>query len=372
MAGLAGYMPAPGLGAIYGGDFTPNWGDVMNTLVASEQANARQNYGNSPMGNDFLRRFTGSSPLGLPAQENPVAAPTPDFAALQGALAQAARESGQFIPNAVTRQTGVPYAGPMIDASEGPLRGQPWYDELIAAAQANPGASMPMVMGSGGTPRDMDKANAYRANRAAEMKSRRSMGEQQAVAKAEQRASRMGDLSPNQQYFNELGRLQGALGGEQQGGGGNLMNIVMGGPEFAAAMDRNNVERQNTRDKLDFAASPAGWVAGALSNGMPVPDVYSGQRAIADPMGFALGQIASKSPDRDTFLNNAAALGFSPEEAAQAAEKYFPTQREKDWTEWAFGSDRKAWGIPTPWTDPNRSAARGFIGNWLADALGIE
>lgn len=372
MAGLAGFMPAPGPGAIYGGNFTPDWSDVMNTLVASEQANARQNYGNSPMGSDFLRRFTGASPLGLPAQENPVAPSTPDFAALQGALAQAARESGQFIPNAVTRQTGVPYAGPMIDASEGPLRGQPLYDELIAAAQANPGAAMPMVMGSGGTPRDMDKANAYRANRAAEMDSRRNAVQQQAIAKSEQRASRMGDLSPNQQYFNELARLQGALGGGQQGGGQNLMNGVLFGPEAMVGLDRNNAERDIAQKRLDFAGSPEGWVAGAFSNGMPVPDVYSGQRAIADPIGATMDRIAAASPTREEFLGNAVRMGIPPEAAQQAAEKYYPTQPEKDWTEWAFGSDRKAWGIPTPWTDPNRSTARGFIGNWLADALGID
>lgn len=373
MANLAGFMPIPAPGTTYGGNWSQPYSGIMDTLLQAQQAGQQRAWDQSLSGPSFNRRFGGMLPMSLNAPSAPVQqqADPQMLAALQGALAQAV--GGDPASNFMA---GVAPGGGDLLQHSGSMQSQPWYDEYLAAHEA--GAPTPMLQNMGG--RGLNEAEqagitARRQERLGgltPMAERRQNVQNKALYAREQNAVDSGNMSPNQQYFNELARLQGALGG--QGGGGSLMTGVLFGPDAMVGMDRNNAERDMTRAKLDFAGSPAGWVAGAFANGQPTPDVYAGQQAVSNPLDFTLGRVAAVAKSPEEFTALAGQAGVPPQVVQQELPKYFPSVNEppKDWTEWAFGSDRKFFGIPTPFTDPNRSTARALLGNYLADYLGVE
>lgn len=202
MANLAGFIPQPGPGAVYGGNWSQDYGDVMNTLVEAQRAQQQNQFAHSPFGGSFNRRFGGAMPAGLSGAMPQQQEAMPNLAALQGALAQA---------------TG---GAQMMDASNGSLQSQPWYDEYLSVAQA--GGQLPMVHGGGGpltgeeqrgiTERRQQRLENGRAG-LLPMEDRRANVRENALADSEQRKMRMGKLDPDQVRFNQLSRLQGGLGG---------------------------------------------------------------------------------------------------------------------------------------------------------------
>lgn len=270
MANLAGFIPQPGPGAVYGGNWSQDYSDVMNTLVEAQRAQQQNQFAHSPFGGSFFNRFGGPLPPGLAggAAQAPQQPPV-DMAALQGALAQAIGST----PG--TSITSPPFGDTIVNQATGSLQSQPWYDEFMAVAQA--GGNTPVVKGNH-MPLQQHQQQALdagiqdrrqqRLGGTLPMADRRANVRNNAIAESEQRSVRMGDMSENQQYFNELSRLQGDLGGQQ--GGGDLMNGVMFGPKAMADMAAVKQRQQEVMAKLGFAASDPGLLAASIASGNPM------------------------------------------------------------------------------------------------------
>lgn len=318
MANLAGFMPIPAPGTIYGGDWSQPYSGIMDTLLQAQQAGQQRAWDQSLSGPSFNRRFGGMLPPSLNMPSAPVQqqADPQTLAALQGALAQAAQATGQFMPDAVTRQTGVPYAGPMIDASGGPLRGQKWYDEYLTLAQN--GGDLPMVQGHAGampaeTQVGIDKRRAERLGGLVPMAERRQNVQNKALYAREQNAVDSGNMSPNQQYFNELARLQGALGGQ---GGGDIVNGAIFGPQAMVDMAAIRQREQEAQMKRDMLNDPVvAWSNALQSNPNVLLADIQGQ--MKDPQGFANSQALAAAPDFQSFAEFVIAHGGSRDTAKQ-------------------------------------------------------
>lgn len=317
MANLAGFMPQPGPGAIYGGDWSQPWSGVMDTLLQSQQAGQQRAWDQSPSGPSFNRRFGGMLPPSLNMPSAPVQqqADPQTLAALQGALSGAIQDSESFmLPNNTVQHSGS-------------MQSQPWYDEFLAAHEA--GAPTPMLQNMGGrglNPTEQAGIQQRRQERLGgtlPMADRRANVRNNAIAESEQRSVRMGDMSENQQYFNELARLQGALGGQQ--GGGNLMNGVLFGPEAMVGMDRNQTEGQIARDRLGFAGSPVGMMAASIANGTPISMQQIQQMISGAPLPEQI--LQQSGGDWGKFKTMANASGMSAQETLDAWARLTGDQR---------------------------------------------
>jgi hypothetical protein len=313
MANLAGFIPQPGPGAVYGGNWSQDYGDVMNTLVEAQRAQQQNQFAHSPFGGSFNRRFGGAMPAGLSGAMPQQQEAMPDLAALQGALAQAM----QGAPGTNMMEGLAPGGGDLAQHS-GAMQQQPWYDEYLAAHEG--GAQLPMLQNMGGRGlNEVEQAGIQdrrqqRLGGTLPMADRRANVRNNAIAESEQRSVRMGDMSQNQQYFNELSRLQGQLGGQQ--GGGDLMNGVMFGPQAMADMAMVGQRDRETQAKLAFAASPQGMMAASVANGTPMSMQQIQQMLSGVPLPEQL--LEQSGGDWERFKTMANANGLSAEETLQA------------------------------------------------------
>lgn len=294
----------------------PSSADVLMSLLEAQRAQSQQNFHNSPFGPSFERRFGAMSPLAmLPGEEAvpPQVGPSAEeVARLQAAVQAAAQANGQFTPQISTRATGATYTGPALDASSGTLQSQPWYDEYLAAAQQ--GVDLPAVVGSGGTPRDMNQAAAYRANRQRVMNERQANVQSNALMQGAARRQRMTGLT-DPRYVEAL---MEALGGAN----GMAGNAYLYGPEVASNMRTVDLQAgmasaNQQQDAAQFADEMAfkreALQAEQASQGSPW------QRFAAGVMGQA---VAGGNADLNSLLpqltHTGAALGLkgAPEFAA--------------------------------------------------------
>lgn len=235
---------------------SPAWSpDEMAALDLGMQRNAaRQRYQAQPFGDSFLRRF-GAPLVAAPQTVEPQI--TPEMQAmLMGQLRSAVAGSGDVGNNSAMLNMGAP--NEMIFQGTGAINTQPWYDEYMNLAKA--GGDLPMVKSNNATPLS-DEAKAGIAERRAarlakgapalSLDERKQNVMQNAIAKSEQRASRMGDLSPNQQWLNEVGRFAGEGGVDE-----NMLNMLMGGPQYASDMARTNAITQEISSKQQMATDP--------------------------------------------------------------------------------------------------------------------
>lgn len=287
---------------------TPSSYDVMQSVLDAQRAQSRNQFANSPFGDSFLRRFGGLAPemgggMGA-APSTPMADPNL-MNNLMGAVYANQGNSSNFMEGLA------PGGGNLLQHS-GPMQQQPWYDEYVAAHQA--GMETPTLQNMrAGTPVNKEKQAAYREQRQATEDSRWDAVRNKAVAKSEQRAARMGDISPNQQFLNEIGRFSDARGGE---GGNSFLDAALYGPEYAAAMAAVNQRGQEAQSRLDMLKDPTAIWANALANGQQIP-LASIQGEMANPQGFALGQFGGATQDFNQFATAAGQLGFDREMAKQ-------------------------------------------------------
>lgn len=355
MPDLQGFMPQPGPGTIYGGNWSEPYSGVMDTLASVMRARDQRNFAQSPFGGSFQRRFSGNfSPI-----QNELDAPSTktgqmpgpgEQARLLSALQSAAESGGQFVPQMVSSHgTSGTYAGPAIESS-GPLQGQGYYDELIAAAQG--GADLPMIRGNGGTPIDQQKRAAYKANRAQDMKGRRALVQQKAQAKSDQMAVDMGNLSPLEAQMKGLNRQSGDLFNQQ---------AALWGPEVAVARERTGLEAQQMANEqqaggTQFQRFVSGIVAQAAANGQDLSSVLPQLQAMGQSMGLQgtpMGQMAqmpigdaklqaaydAAQGDPATFRRIVESMGGSQDQAEQFVVQQtgqpmnaFQRQSPLDWT----------------------------------------
>lgn len=231
-----------------GSNIRPTGDQLTQAIAEAQRAQSQQRFGNSPFGGSFNRRFGAGSPSMLPGEEAvpPQVGPSPEeVAQLMHVLQSTAEQTKQYQPNQVTRQTGVPYAGPMIDASNGPLRSQPWYDEYVAASQA--GGDTPMIRGGGGTPVDQGKQDAYRTRMAEQQNQRQSLVQQNALMESAARRQRMTGLT-DPRY---VGAMLDQMGGGQ-GGGSYAGDAWMYGPQAANAMMENRTKQDAINGQMQM------------------------------------------------------------------------------------------------------------------------
>lgn len=143
----------------------------------------------------------------------------------------------------------------------GNLASQPWFDEYIALAKG--GGDLPMIHGQGGTPLS-DEAKAGIAQRRAarlakgapalSLEDRKKNVMNNAIAQGEQRAVRMGDMSRNQQWLNEMGRF---FGGQQVGDPQFMMDSMLYGVDAAQGKRRLDLAAQEGEANRAAAAQEA-------------------------------------------------------------------------------------------------------------------
>lgn len=193
--------------------------------------------GGGPQWRDTTGLGGRMSRLPMPQEQQAPQGPQQDPGLLLQALQLAARNSGQLSPNNVMRGPGGTYHGDVINSS-GPMQGEDWYPEYIAAAQG--GADLPMIRGNAKPFSDEAKAGmaARRQERLRDtlpMAERSANVRSNAIAKSAARHGRMG-IGDNAPQMDLLQRLQGMEGGgDPMSGVSYLRNRMMGGPQFAGA-----------------------------------------------------------------------------------------------------------------------------------------
>lgn len=324
---------------------------------------AQQQYSNQPMADSFLRRF------GQPMVEQQHSAQQPQMTPemqqmLMGQLQSAvATDDDSMMMNVAGK-------GPQLFQGSGSLASQPWYDEYMTMAQQ--GGDLPMVHGnaSGQSP-EMKAGIAQRRQQRLEeaapalsLADRKKNVMNKALIKSEQRAGRMGDISPNEMYFNQAGRFAGGMGE----GGGDFLNGIFFGGQTAADMQGNKLKAQEAQATREWASSPEGIRAAQASGGLPVSSLYSLQQEQEDPQGFALRQAAGAAPDFESFVAMVGDRNLARQYWVQVG-KADPDAPQRPLGQKLFGDILyKGFGFD----DPNRSGSRAFLGNWLSDALGIQ
>lgn len=282
----------------------PSSYDVMSTLLDAQRQAGRDSYAAQPMASSFLDRFGG--PMLGQSQPQQAAQQQLDpemLSMLLGGLRSAVAGSNKTKPGNNSAMMNPDTPQETILQGTGRLQDQPWYDEYLLASQQ--GADVPMVKGN--APAMSDAARSGIQERRQErlsgtlpMAERRANVRNDAIAKGEQRAARMGDLSPNQQFFNEAGRFQENMGGE----GGDFLNGIMFGGPVMADMHKSRLVAEQSQAQRDWAESPGGMAAAAAANGNrpPLP---------ADP-GADL--VARAGGDWDRFKVIANASGMTAQE----------------------------------------------------------
>lgn len=268
---------------------------------------AQQQYSHQPMADSFLRRF--GQPMVEQQQQSPMQPDMLQALMAQGGMIdamtnQGAQDAGtSFMQNARGGEGLAQYSGKLAD--------QPWLDEFAAAGRA--GVDLPMLQGHAGPQSDAMKAGIaerrqQRLGEQVPMKDRQAAVRQKALIKSEQRAGRMGDISPQEQFFNQAGRFAGGMGE----GGEDFLNGVFFGGQTAADMQGNRLKAEEAQKTRDWASSPQGIAASIAASGQqPQP--------AADPMEAL---VLRANGDWNAFKNIAGAAGISGEKQLQIWQLY--------------------------------------------------
>ena len=268
---------------------------------------AQQQYSHQPMADSFLRRF--GQPMVEQQQQSPMQPDMLQALMAQGGMIdamtnQGAQDAGtSFMQNARGGEGLAQYSGSLAD--------QPWLDEFAAAGRQ--GVDLPMLQGHAGPQSEAMKAGIaerrqQRLGEQVPMKDRQAAVRQKALIKSEQRAGRMGDISPNEMYFNQAGRFAGGMGE----GGEDFLNGVFFGGQTAAEMQGNRLKAEEAQKTRDWASSPAGIAASIAASGQqPQP--------AADPVAAI---VARANGDWNAFKVMATASGIPANQQIQAWEMY--------------------------------------------------
>lgn len=258
--------------------------DVAAMIDADAQRQAgQQAYAAQPFADSFLRRFGGPM-LEQPQQQAQQQLDPRTVAALFGHMGSDMQDAGATqrpMDGADARtlaQNGFPTGSiqgrEMVQMPSGQsLAEQPWLDEY--ASLARDGQQVPMIRGNATTesPEMSQRRQAYGDAKRAErnagtlpMAERRANVRNNAIYENEQRQVRMGDMSPSQQGFNEVGRFAEGMGD----GGDNFLNAYMFGPAYGAQMQEIEQRGQQAQATRDWASSPRGMMASSAANGTPL------------------------------------------------------------------------------------------------------
>lgn len=287
--------------------------EAMSGMPDLYRQAAQQQYSHQPFANDFLLRF-GQPMVDAPQQQSPM---QPDM--LQSLLAEShmqramtdrdARGAGTSFDHTARGGEGETYYS-------GSLESQPWMDEYIHAAQM--GVDLPMLHGNAGKPNEAMKAGIaerrqQRLGEQVPMKDRQAAVRQKALIKSEQRAGRLGDISPQEQFFNQAGRFAGGMGE----GGEDFLNGVFFGGQTAADMQGNRLKAQEAQATREWAGSSDGIRASQAAGGLPLTPKADLDRESQNPQEYVIDRAAAASPDFDTFAGIAAMYGMNRDAAKQ-------------------------------------------------------
>lgn len=281
--------------------------EAMSGMPDLYRQAAQQQYSHQPMADSFLRRF--GQPMVEQQQQSPMQPDMLQALMSQGGMIdamtnQGAQDAGtSFMQNARGGEGLAQYSGALAD--------QPWLDEFANAGRQ--GVDLPMLQGNAGPQSDAMKAGIaerrqQRLGEQVPMKDRQAAVRQKALIKSEQRAGRMGDISQNEMYFNQAGRFADNMGGGQ----GDFLNAMMFGPEYGAGMAAVNQRGQESRDKLNFAGSVPGMVAGSIAGGNPISAQQVGQLMGGPPSAEVL--LQQSGGDWNKYKTMANAVGMSGQE----------------------------------------------------------
>lgn len=294
-------------------------GDLASLIDANAQRQSAQaRYSAQPFAADFLRRFGGAVDAAQSSPNVPQADPLAARLAMVNAMQADQGVGTNLMP-------GMAPGGEDLAQYSGSLSQQPWFDELIAAGRA--GADLPMMqaMNSRGLT-DAERAGIQqrrqeRLSGTLPMAERRAMVRDKAIAQSEQRRARTGDLSPNQQYLNEIGRFSQGQGGQ----GGSFLDAVLFGPEYAANMAAVNQRDLADNRKWAFATSPQGMVAGSIASGNPMSLDAIRQLMGGPPSVESL--VQASGGDWEKFKTMANAFGLTGPETLDAWARVTGEQR---------------------------------------------
>jgi hypothetical protein len=257
---------------------------------------AQQQYSHQPMADSFLRRF--GQPMVEQQQQSPMQPDMLQALMAQGGMIDAltnadARGAGTSFDQSARGGEGEVYYG-------GDLANQPWLQQFAEAGRQ--GVDLPMLHGNAGPQSEAMKAGIaerrqQRLGEQVPMKDRQASVRQKALIKSEQRAGRMGDISPNEMYFNQAGRFAGGMGE----GGEDFLNGVFFGGQTAAEMQGNRLKAQEAQTTREWAGSPTGIRAAQAAGGLPISSLYGLQQEQEDPQGTYMRNLLAASPTFDVF-----------------------------------------------------------------------